>query len=102
MENNNFKIGQTVFVVKQFGTWKAGFDVQILDYKIGFLGKDSFLPEDYREYKNPEISYIDTFETLDDAFKYVVHRYGKVCDVSFELIRGQSYNVRLKDKKEGK
>ena len=44
MKNNEIKIDDEVYVIRQFGTFRDGFDVQIDKYKVQYKGKTKFVP----------------------------------------------------------
>ena len=83
----NYKVGRKVYTIQDFGG-----DIQILDYEIGFIGKHSIIPTNYRDLRNPEIEFENCFLELNDAFGAVERRYPNK-KVSFNKIYGEAYNV---------
>ena len=71
MNKEDIKIGQEVFVIKTFGSIKDGFDMQILDYEVGWVGEDSIIVKYYREFKNPEIKFYELHNSLEECFEIV-------------------------------
>lgn len=98
MNKEDIKIGQEVFVIKRFGSIKDDFDMQILDYEVGWIGEDSIIVKYYQQYKNPEIEFGDLHNSLKECFEIVKNMpYFKDKKVRFEKICGDSYNVRWDD-----
>ncbi len=83
----NYKVGRKVYTIQDFGG-----DIQILDYEIGFIGKHSIIPTNYKDLRNPEIEFENCFLELNDAFGAVERRYPHK-KVSFNKIYGEAYNV---------
>ena len=83
----NYKVGRKIYVIQDFGG-----DIQVLDYKIKFIGERSIIPENYESLKNPEINFENCFLELNDAFGAIERRYPNK-KVSFNKIYGEAYNV---------
>lgn len=94
MDKKDIKVGQKVYVVKKYGTIKDGFEMQILDYEVGWIGEDSILVKHYWDYREPEIKFYDLYSTLEEAMNGVKNiRFFKDKKVEFKKIYGSSYNV---------
>lgn len=95
MDKKDIKIGQKVWVIKMYGTIEDGFDMQILDYEVGWIGKNSIIIKHYKEHNEPELDFWELYPTLEEAMETIKNApYFKDKEVRFEKIYGNSYNVR--------
>ena len=91
-------IGDKVYRVYVLGHISTGYDVQILDYIVGWKGKDTFIPVGFgnNKYEDMTIRYCDCYKTLEEAQAKAATMFDG--PVTFEKINGDAYDVIGKHK----
>ena len=90
MNKNDIKIGDIVYVIRKYGSYRDGFEIQIIKYEAKWLGEETFIPANFEQLSESyqTINYDCAFKTLDEAKKAV------------ETIFSSKYNISFKDKKD--
>ena len=97
MKEKEINIDDYVYVVRKFGTFRSGFDIQIIRYKVQYKGLNKFIPYGFQDMsdKYKEIPYDICSKTLEEAKQVIYLMVGNSIDF-VECYNGQYYDVKFK------
>jgi len=82
-----FEVDKNVYKICYFGTPKTGYDIQIIEYRIKYLGKNKFLPYGFEHMTNPELDFYSCYGSFEAAMEEVKRRHGETVEFNFNIAK---------------
>lgn len=82
-----FEVDKNVYKICYFGTPKTGYDIQIIEYRIQYLGKDKFLPYGFEHMTKPELDFYSCYSSFEAAMEECKRRHGDDVEFKFDAAK---------------
>ena len=82
------KLGDVVYSIIKCGTYRDGFEMQIVKYTVAYKGAKAFVPDDFQTLHDryQVVPYDNCYSTLEEAQQAVKNKFPKNKDVTFSIV----------------